>query len=82
MRYKVNFDDEYQNIDFLQKRIDIGNYMPDLVDTRGTKKDKKDKIIQVLVPLIPANRKSFWENLPINEEPKDLISNIDVEEDL
>lgn len=41
MRYKFDFDDEYKNLDFLQKKIIIENYTPDLVDVRGIKKEKK-----------------------------------------
>lgn len=82
MRYKTDFGDEYKKLDFLQKKINIENYMPDLVDIRGIKKEKKEKIIQVLVPLMPANRRLFWEGLPVNDEARDLIQNIDIEEDL
>lgn len=42
---------------------------------RGIPLDKKNNIIKKLYPLMPDNRKIFWESLKINEKSKDLIDN-------
>ncbi|KAK3780082.1 hypothetical protein RRG08_046144 [Elysia crispata] len=41
---------------------------------RGVAKEKKDSILRKLVPLMPHNQRSFWEDLPVSLKCKDLAT--------
>ncbi|KAF0712147.1 Uncharacterized protein FWK35_00029107 [Aphis craccivora] len=66
LEYKNDFDDNLIKLDFLTKStLRNINCLPNHEDSqRGINSSKKKDIIKTLVPLIPENRRHFWENLP------------------
>lgn len=66
LEYKNDFDDDLIKLDFLTKStLRNINCLPNHEDSqRGINSSKKKDIIKTLVPLIPENRRHFWENLP------------------
>ncbi|XP_053626057.1 uncharacterized protein LOC128683960 [Plodia interpunctella] len=74
MFYKLDFDDQYKEVDFLVKKFDVKR-LPETIDgPRGIKQSKRDGILTKLVPLMPTNRKQFWLNLPVSDTSEDLVS--------
>jgi len=45
--------------------------------SRGVSSAKKAKLLEKLVTRMPENRRSFWQNLPQNENSEDLLSNVE-----
>lgn len=74
MFYKYDFDEPYQELDFLMKKHDI-RVLPRMLDTpRGIKESKKEGIVKKLVPLMPMNRRDFWLQLPTSNDSQDLVT--------
>ncbi|CAH1637517.1 unnamed protein product [Spodoptera littoralis] len=74
--YKTRFDEPSREVDFLIKKFDC-TVLPKTIVThyqRGIKQNKKEEIINKLVCLMPETRKSFWHNLPVNDESADLTN--------
>ncbi|CAH0755367.1 unnamed protein product [Diatraea saccharalis] len=70
--YKTRFDENFQEIEFLQKKLNVNYFAPPVEEPWGVNQAKKDDIISKLVPLMPASRKAFWYNLPVNNQSLDL----------
>ena len=69
--FKENFSDrEASACSFIKKGYDPTPKIRQ--KPRGVAKEKKDNILQKLVPLMPHNRRSFWEDLPVSLKSKDL----------
>lgn len=65
---KSNFNENYTELNFLRKTAMKINGMPhpvSLTKPRGIQKEKRDSILQNLSQVLPMNRKTFWENIPI-----------------
>lgn len=74
--YKRNHGtDEYFELDFLKlKNIKQGIPPPrQKLVPRGITSERKSAILTKLGPLMPTNRRLFWETLPINDQAVDLI---------
>lgn len=71
--YKTDFDESYQELNFLMQKFNV-NTIPPLSNTipRGVKSSKKEGIVTKLVPLMPLNRREFWLNLPTSDNYIDL----------
>ena len=71
--FKENFTDkEATACKFIKKGYDP---TPKIRERpRGVSKEKKDSILQKLVPLMPYNRRNFWEDLPVSLKSKDLAT--------
>ncbi|CAG5019251.1 unnamed protein product [Parnassius apollo] len=67
------------DLDFLRvKNIKIGIPSPVIKNYfRGIKQERKDEILQKLSPLMPENRRAFWNNLPVNDDAVNLITEYD-----
>ena len=71
--FKENFSDrEASACSFIKKGYDPTPKIRQ--KPRGVAKEKKDNILQKLVPLMPHNRRSFWEDLPVSLKSKDLAT--------
>jgi hypothetical protein len=71
MHYKLNPDSTELTYDFLSKRFKFQE--PEFRQgQRGVSEAKKRDIISKLCPLMPANRRFFWESLSVSNVP-DLI---------
>ena len=65
-------DENLKEFDFLQKKTKMA--MPQPVEApRGLNTDKKTKICNNLVPLMPAQYRAFWNELPNSDSSKDLM---------
>ena len=70
-------NDEYYETDFLQKKVKNCLSVKSIrcqMQMRGISSKKKNAIIDNLSSLLPSDRKPFYENLPLNENSADLIS--------
>lgn len=69
--------DEYFQLDFLKiKNIKHGIPPPrQKLVPRGITSERKSAILTRLGPLMPTNRRVFWETLPVNDQSLDLIQN-------
>ncbi|CAK1588934.1 unnamed protein product [Parnassius mnemosyne] len=72
--YKTRFDEPLQELDFLVKKFNCTELPKSLDTPRGIKQNKKEEIINKLVCLMPESRKSFWNNLPVNDSSADLTN--------
>ncbi|GFR74839.1 THAP domain-containing protein 9 [Elysia marginata] len=71
--FKESFtDQEASSCSFIKKGYDPTPKFRK--NPRGIANEKKEKILKKLVPLMPQNRKSFWEELPMNPKSKDLAT--------
>lgn len=81
--YKTTHKDEgYEALNFLQQKcLKMKNIPkpPQKSSPRGITEHRKQEIIQKLCPLMPSNRRLFWENLPINNTSRNLALNDDEE---
>lgn len=76
--YKRNHGtDECFVLDFLKlKNLKQGIPPPrQKLVPRGITNERKSAILTKLGPLMPTNRRAFWETLPINDQAVDLIQN-------
>lgn len=65
IKYKTDFDqNEYNELDFLQKKFNVSEKPEIIENPRGIQKEKKEIILSKLVKLMPENRQAFWINLP------------------
>lgn len=78
IKYKTDFDDEYKELDFLQKKH-CPTFTPKTLNIRGISSEKKALILKDLVPLMPENRKFFWQTLPDSETSLDLVDHEQLE---
>lgn len=66
--------DEYFELDFLRLK-DLKQGIPaprQKLTPRGITSERKSAILTKLGPLMPANRRHFWESLPVNDRSADL----------
>lgn len=73
--YKCSFNSpEYTQLDCLKQYISKRGLTLPLQKTqpRGIATERKNNILHKLVPLMPPNRKMFWENLPVNDAAANL----------
>ncbi|CAG9771296.1 unnamed protein product [Ceutorhynchus assimilis] len=73
IKYKLDFGGEEKELDFLQKKVNLP-IVPEILPARGISASKKEKICKVLVPLMPLNRRIFWESLPESQGSLDLLN--------
>ncbi|CAH1122987.1 unnamed protein product [Ceutorhynchus assimilis] len=73
MQYKKDFADEYIELDFIQKKHNPMTFTPQALSSRGISASKKAKILKDLVPLMPTNRRVFWETMPESKISVDLV---------
>lgn len=63
MLYANDFDDEFIELDFIMNK-DMRLERPSRrTEMKGVPEDTKVKIIEKLTPLMPPNRRQFWQNL-------------------
>ncbi|XP_030748954.1 uncharacterized protein LOC115885491 [Sitophilus oryzae] len=79
--YRTSFDAEVNyNMNFLNKkairRLDLP---PRIIKPRGITNERKRNIEKHLLPLIPQNRRVFWETLPVDDNAIDLRNSDDKE---
>ncbi|CAG4952375.1 unnamed protein product [Parnassius apollo] len=75
MFYKNSQDTEEQiELDFLRiKNLKIGIPLPkQKLSPRGITSERKSAILSKLGPVMPDNRRDFWETLPVNDSSADL----------
>lgn len=75
LKYKTDFASEHSELDFLQKKFSLTPFVPNVLPIRGISAAKKQKILKELVPIMPPNRKIFWETIPESETSVDLVRN-------
>ena len=80
--WKESFNDEdYQSGEFMMKkhRSTTSTNLPVRCKTgpRGVTSSKLNDIISKIGPIIPVSKRRFWENLPTNDNSKDLTINYD-----
>ena len=72
--YKTNFADDYLECDLLKAKAKNKLSVPaSKVTDRGLQASKKAKIVKDLVPMMPANRRAFWESLPESSDSINLL---------
>ena len=62
-------EEEYRTFDYLLVKHVLGRDAPRRSSTRGFPESKKKGIIDTLCPLMPENRREFWETLPVADVP-------------
>ena len=80
MFWKTRYDQkDYMEAVFLQKKVAkaLGNDYAKIGVPRGVYPPKKENIVNVLCPFLNANRRKFWEDLPVNEKSVDLVAERD-----
>jgi len=79
LSYKTDFNGEEQSVKFLKKSAEksLTVLPPPRLMSRGVSSAKKAKLLEKLVTRMPENRRSFWQNLPQNENSEDLLSNVE-----
>ena len=77
--YKTDFDGQEQSVKYLKKDAEkaLRVLPPPRLVSRGVSSAKKAKLLEKLVTRMPENRRSFWQNLPENENSRDLLSNVE-----
>ncbi|CAH1112917.1 unnamed protein product [Psylliodes chrysocephalus] len=78
--YKKKFAlNETKELNFLKLKVAKGGFtIPAVIlKPRGIKEKRKQAILQNLFPLVPENRRQFWQSIPVNDEAVDLRSQID-----
>lgn len=73
--YKNDFEGTSHNLDFLKMKSlrHDGMICPPSVNVpRGITEERKNGMCNNILPLIPANRHSFWRSLPVNNNAVDL----------
>ena len=77
LSYKTSFssasDDEFLTLNFLStKALENGVPMPPHhAKARGITVDRKADILKDLCPLMPADKRAFWQNLPTSDDGDD-----------
>lgn len=75
LKYKTSHVQEgYESLDFLQLKILKSQEFPEpkqRTQPRGIDHERKAAIVSKLVPLMPANRREFWYNLPVSSDCDD-----------
>ncbi|XP_050499069.1 uncharacterized protein LOC126879820 [Diabrotica virgifera virgifera] len=78
MSYSYEYDSPYKELNFLTAK-----YLKNKSETistplcRGISKTKKESILKKLCPLMPSNRRHFWQELSISDDAVDLCENLD-----
>ena len=67
-------DSAFVTADFLKKKADISVFPENKANPRGIPSSKKQELIRNLCPLMPRSRALFWEQLPTNDQSRDLIN--------
>ncbi|CAG9839051.1 unnamed protein product [Diabrotica balteata] len=71
---RKNVEDDYKELDFLQKKKHCpSTFTSKTLNMRGISSDKKAIILKNILPLMPENRKFFWQSLPDSETSLDLV---------
>ena len=73
---------DFQSSQFLQKKYikSLGNDFECAEQARGVSTAKKENIVSTLCPFLQPSRRDFWENLPINDDSVDLLTDRDQSE--
>ena len=70
--HKRTFADEFNEVDFLKVKFKL-NVEPEKQQTpRGIKVSKKNGILK-LIQSFPPSKKTFWFDIPENNESSDLV---------
>jgi hypothetical protein len=82
MYFKTNMDNaEYMSCSFLKRKCALnaanGKLPQSRQRPRGVPAEKLEDIIKKLCPLMPENRRAFWQSYPINNSSLDMIHNYD-----
>lgn len=72
--YKTDIDQPYMELDFLMKKFNPRSLPSMNNSARGIKESKKEGIITKLLPLMPMNRREFWQLLTIDNSSLDLVT--------
>ena len=73
LKYKKQFNAQEISVRFLKNNFDLIESRGEVrTKPRGMETKKKMEIVEKLVPLMPANRQSFWINLPEDKKGEDL----------
>lgn len=73
LHYKGDHDEaEFSPLDFLKKKFTFQLPEPLRDGCRGIEPVKKEQIIQKLCPMMPENRRSFWNTLETSDVSEDL----------
>ena len=68
LHYKTSHaDDDFQQVDFLKNVFSLDRPPKLRTEGRGIPDAKKTDIVRKLCPMMPASRRSFWENLMIGD---------------
>ena len=79
LKYKTSFSSAEFTLNFLRAN-NFKNGVPFTKERkaeRGISEARKKEILTKLGPIMPKNRSIFWENLPVNDEAVDLLTNIE-----
>lgn len=78
LSYSYEYDSQYTELNFLTAKYLKKPTEPNVRSQfRGVTKSRKSDIIKKLCPLMPENRRQFWEELPVSNEVADLSQDID-----
>ncbi|CAG9795762.1 unnamed protein product [Diatraea saccharalis] len=80
--YKTRFDEPFLELDFLPKNYKVIGLPEEKSVPRGIPSRKKDVIIAKLVPLMPETRRTFWYQMPVNDESIDLQTEGEMAEEI
>lgn len=72
VKYRTDFSGEEKELNFLKQNV--FKEKPDVISYRGISSEKKRKIVADLAPLMPKNRRTFWETLPKSEVAADPLT--------
>ena len=75
--FKLSYSEKsFQRFNYLKQKCDLS--LPSCLrsSARGVCISKKEAIIQTLCPLMPENRRVFWNNLPESNVTNDLIADM------
>ena len=79
---KKHSQEQFHEAQFLQKKYikSLGNDFKCSEQPRGVKTTKKEEINSTLCPFLKPSRRQFWENLSINDDSVDLLTDRDQSE--
>ena len=75
MFYMLHNENDFKEADFLKVKTEnnVSEKPPQQKSNRGINSKKKNGLIKKILPLLPENRRKFYEELPINEDAVDLV---------
>ena len=69
---KESFDNDQTEVNFLKPKVSIETTPDTMQQPRGISTSKKQNIVK-LVASLPAPKRKFWLDMPVNDGSKDLI---------